>query len=62
MRLFLSIEGWSQNVIPLLKQSGEKNIILMHGYELHQVLDGQVDLEELLNAKAGHLRFFAEPH
>jgi len=32
--LFLSINGWSKNVCPLLKQNHDKSIILMDGYDL----------------------------
>jgi hypothetical protein len=31
MGLFLSINGWSENVVPLLKQNPEKSILLMEG-------------------------------
>lgn len=51
--LFLSMNGWSENVIPLLKQNQDKSIILMDGYDLRCVLDGNshVHLRDLLIAK-----------
>ena len=62
MGLFLSIEGWSEHVPPLLKQNSEKSIILMDGYDLHMVLSTQkVDLRDFILAKAAHLTFGTEP-
>jgi hypothetical protein len=51
MGLFLSINGWSGNVVPLLKQSGDKRLILMDGY----------DLRSLLISKIAALNFKSEP-
>ena len=61
MGLFLSINGWSENVPNLLKQNPEKAILLMEGYDLRCVLDGQVGLHDLLMAKVTHLNLKAEP-
>lgn len=38
MGLFISINGWSENVVPLLKQNPEKCVLLMDGYDLRCVL------------------------
>jgi hypothetical protein len=61
MGLFLSINGWSLHVPPLLKQNGNKCIVLVDGYDLRCVLEQQIDLAELLNAKLTHLNIEAEP-
>ena len=61
MGVFLSIEGWSEHVIPLLKQNPEKSIFLMEGYDLRSVLSNQVDLRRLLKAKLTALNLEAEP-
>jgi hypothetical protein len=61
MGLFLSIEGWSENVVPLLKQNPEKAIILMEGFDLRAVLDQRVELRRLLKAKISALNLEAEP-
>jgi len=62
MGLFLSIEGWSENVPALLKQNPEKSIILMDGYDLRMVLSSQkVDLRDFILAKVAHLTFATEP-
>ncbi len=61
MGLFLSINGWSNNVQTLLKQNPEKTIILMEGYDLRTVLSGQIDLQDFLLAKLAHLNLKAEP-
>ena len=34
MGVFLSVNGWSENVPQLLKQNSEKSILLMDGYDL----------------------------
>jgi hypothetical protein len=62
MGLFLSINGWSNNVVPLLKQNQQKNIILMEGYDLRTVLAQPMELRSLLRAKLDALNFHAEPY
>ena len=62
MGVFLSINGWSDNVVPLLKQTTGKSIILMDGYDLRTVLAGHVDLIDLLLAKVAKLNLKAEPY
>jgi len=62
MGLFLSINGWSENVVPLLKQNGEKRILLAEGYEVRLALEGRISLREALEQKIDHLRFRAEPY
>lgn len=61
MGLFLSIDGWSENVPQLLKQNPEKCIILMEGYDLRCILSKAIGLEPLLNAKLTHLNLESEP-
>lgn len=61
MGLFLSINGWSDNVCPLLRQNPDKSIVLMEGYDLRTVLAGRVDLREFILAKVGHLNLEADP-
>jgi hypothetical protein len=63
MGLFLSINGWSDNVISLLKQNQDKSIVLMDGYDLRCVLDEHinVNLKELILKKLSHLNFNSEP-
>lgn len=62
MGLFLSVEGWSENVVPLLKQNPAKAIFLMEGFDLRSVLDQRVDLRKLLKAKISALNLEAEPY
>lgn len=61
--LFLSINGWSKNVCPLLKQNNDKSIILMDGYDLRSVLveHNNLHLKDLLLKKLEHLNFEGEP-
>ena len=61
MGLYLSINGWSDNVPGLLKQNPDKNIVLMDGYDLRTVLSRQADLQELLLAKVTNLNLKSEP-
>lgn len=51
MGLFISINGWSSNVIPLMKQNPDKSIILIDGIDLRAVLSNQISLIELLQKK-----------
>lgn len=61
MGILLSINGWSKNVVPLLKQNPDKSIILINGYDLRCVLAREVDLKDLLLAKIVKLNLKAEP-
>lgn len=61
MGMFLSINGWSQNVPHLLKQNPTKCIFLMDGYDLRCVLALEADLTDLLLAKVAHLNLKGEP-
>jgi hypothetical protein len=61
MGMFLSVNGWSENVPPLLKQNPEKCIFLMDGYDLRCVLAGDIDLRDLLLAKLECLNLDGEP-
>lgn len=61
MGLFVSIEGWSEHVVPLLKQNPNKVIILMEGFDFRSVLDRRIGLRELLKAKIAALNIEAEP-
>jgi len=61
MGLFLSINGWSQNVPILLKQNPEKSIILMDGYDFRCALDNSVNLRELILSKVQKLNIEGEP-
>lgn len=62
MGMFLSINGWSENVPTLLKQNPNKCIILMDGYDLRCVLDGQIKLTDFLLTKVGKLNDESEPY
>lgn len=62
MGLFLSINGWSENVVPLMKQNPDKSIILMEGFDLRTVLAQVFDLRRLLKAKVAALNLEAEPY
>jgi RNA-directed DNA polymerase len=59
--LFLSINGWSANVPPTLKQNPQKAIILMNGEDLRCVLSGEIDLARFIRAKTMYLNFRSEP-
>ena len=62
MGLFLSINGWSENVPGLLKQNTEKAIILMQGYDLRAILSEEVDLRGYILATVKNLNLNAEPY
>ena len=62
MGLFLSINGWSEHVVPLMKQNQDKCMILMEGLDLRMVLAQTLDLRQLLKAKLSALNLEAEPY
>jgi hypothetical protein len=62
MGLLLSINGWSENVVPLLKQNPEKSIILMEGYDLRTILAVPLDLRRVLKTKISALNLESEPY
>lgn len=61
MGLFISINGWSSNVIPLMKQHPDKSILLMDGYDLRVVLAREISLIELLQKKIAEFNLKSEP-
>lgn len=62
MGLFLSINGWSEHVVPLIKQNPDKCLILMEGLDLRMVLAQTLDLRRLLKAKLSALNLESEPY
>ena len=52
MGLFISINGWSENVVPLLKQNAEKNIILADGYDVRAVLCRRIRIKTVTEGEA----------
>lgn len=61
MGVFLSINGWSENVPALLKQNAEKSILLLEGYALRCALARQIDWKDYLTAAVANLNLRAEP-
>lgn len=61
MGLFISINGWSSNVIRLMKQHPDKSILLMDGYDLRVVLAQEISLIELLQKKIAEFNLKSEP-
>ena len=62
MGLFLSINGWSENVPGLLKQNPHKVIILMQGFDLRAILSEEVNLRDYILAAVENLNLYAEPY
>ncbi len=62
MGLFVSIDGWSDHVIPLLKQNRDKSIILMEGHTLRTILSGRIDLRDFILTMVARLNLEAEPY
>lgn len=59
--LFLSVNGWTESLMPLLKQNPDKNTVLMNGYELRCVLAGQVTMRTVIQRKLDALKLHSEP-
>ncbi len=60
--IFISVNGWSDNVPNLLKENTYKGIILMNGSDIEHVLKDRVSLGELIQAKSKRLHFYSEPY
>lgn len=60
--LFVSIGGWSEHVVPLLKQNQTKAIILVSGQDLRGIVDSRASLVAMLRAKISTLNIRAEPY
>ena len=61
MGLFISLNGWTKNVVETLKQNPNKVIILANDDCIKGVLGNKIDLIEFLSAKKEHLSLRAEP-
>lgn len=55
--VFLSLSGYTEAALKAITQGKQPNFLLMDGYDLSVVLEGQVGLDTLLRTK---LRFLAE--
>jgi hypothetical protein len=62
MGLFISVNGWSQHVVPTLKQDPNKNIMLMKGEDARAVLESRISLISLLRNKRRGLNLRSEPY
>ena len=60
--IYLSINGWSKNVEPLLKQNPDKSIFLVDGPDIYAVLKGEISLHNLLLGKLAALNLRSEPY
>ena len=61
MGVLLSINGWSGNVVGLLKQNPDKNVLLMNGHDIRAVMSGDISFDSLFQAKRDSLNLKAEP-
>lgn len=52
MGLFFAIEGFTPGAVDAYRHATA--LILMHGTDLYAVLDGKIDLRELLERKRRH--------
>ena len=60
--IYLSINGWSKNVEPLLKQNPDKSIFLVDGPDIYAILKGEISLRNLLLGKLAALNLRSEPY
>jgi len=60
--LFLSINGWSENVEDMLKQNPGKVIMLMDGSDLRNALMKRIDIKDFLKGKVKYLNLRSEPY
>ena len=59
---FVSVNGWSSHVVPLMKQNSAKKIFLVNGEDINQALSGKVGLVDMLRAKKEALNLYSEPY
>jgi len=62
MGLFISINGWSDVALYVMRQNLHKNVILMNGSDIEHVLKDRVSLSELIRAKIKSFSLYAEPY
>jgi len=62
MGLFISINGWSDAALFVMRQNIHKNVILMNGDDIERVFKDRISLVELLRAKFKHFSLCAEPY
>ena len=60
--VFVSVNGWSSHVVPLMKQNSAKNIFLVNGEDIKQAFSGNVGLVDMLRAKKEALNLYSEPY
>jgi hypothetical protein len=53
--VFVSINGFSQPALEAITKGKQPNFLMMDGYDLTVVLEGQMRLDELLRAKIRRL-------
>ena len=61
MGMFISVNGWSDNVVNLIKQDPSKKVLLMDGADISAVLSEAIPLVNLLRAKVRALNLTSEP-
>ena len=62
MGLFISINGWSDAALYVMRQNIHKNVVLMNGTDIKHILEDRVNLGELMEAKIKHFSLYAEPY
>ncbi len=60
--LFISVNGWSNHVVPTLRRNPIMNIALMNGSDIEHVLRDRVSLNELMKEKDRNLSVYANPY
>ncbi|WP_132052101.1 reverse transcriptase domain-containing protein [Pseudocnuella soli] len=60
--LFISINGWSANVVENLSRNPIKNTILINGDDIKDILVEKVALDQLLKFKLQRLNLYSEPY
>jgi RNA-directed DNA polymerase len=59
---FISVGGWSDHVIPILKQNQSKSIVLVSDEDIYGLVNSRAPLIDLLRAKLSSLNLEAEPY
>lgn len=62
MGLLFSVNGWSDHVVPTIKQNPNKRIFFMDGSDFQKVLSSEIHLVELLREKITKFNIRSEPY
>lgn len=61
MGIFVSVQGWTSNVVDTMKQNQDKKVLLVNGEDIGAVLEGKIPLNKMIRGKLQALNIKSEP-